>query len=104
MKTYFYKTDADLSRCPNLTAATCKPRTIDFQSISIQFLLNKFVFKTRIPQTELLHIKWPKRGRTKSVGVYLLKAWNYNANRNKIEENILLYARLSLQVAYCYKG
>ena len=60
MKTYFYKTDADLSGCRNLTAATYKPRAIDFQNISIQLLLNKFVFKTRIPQKELLHIKWPK--------------------------------------------
>ena len=29
-----------------------------------------------------------------------LKPWNYNTNRNSMEENAMLYARLSLQVIY----
>ena len=29
--------------------------------------------------------------------------WNYNTNRNNMQENLLLYAQLSLQVAYCCK-
>ena len=31
-----------------------------------------------------------------------LAPWNYNTNKNSMSQNPLLYARLNLQVVYCY--
>ena len=40
-------------------------------------------------------------GSLNSIKDYQDKSWNYNTNRNNMQENSLLYARLSLKVLYC---
>ena len=32
---------------------------------------------------------------------YLVKPWNYNKNKNNMQENPLLHMRFSLQLVYC---
>ena len=43
-------------------------------------------------------------GSLNSIKDYQDKSWNYNTNRNNMQENSLLYARLSLKVLYCQKS
>ena len=72
-------------------------RLTDFKILAFDFGIEDFGWKVPF-EVEL--IPAPYWENYDEMAHYTIKPWNCNANRNNMQENPLLYMRLSLQVVY----